>query len=981
MRRLWLERYPHEQNCGLPCIPMRLWVYESLSRMSLVDSGAIPRFQVHELLRDLLGHSDAFYNIPTANKFAMLNLFTTEFFSSINRQAATNLDQNHCIAEVIALMRSLLNRGFYPTASDIVKMVSSLVTLLDGRVDVLTEMEGDVRATADELYEFEAVEDFEPIGVALTTFSPLKKPKKSGFRPFSKLIPSRDVGDDYGAMDKLSDSTGSVLGLKGLAKYPDLKPSEVERYKLNENTYFIMQTKREIIGVLNDVCRFRDQFRLSAFLMFFKEVMGGGFAQDEIPVYVKEIVYAENTELNLDALFPVPVNAVLLDLMMYDDEDLFESAFNLLCNERECIQRMLDTAKEVTMLDRVNLNCRSVPDTDTLALICSDLRRLIQSAPSWSDASSAAFNEGNYNTLWDHFDSLLDLLRSQPSKLHQKIILLQNIHPQLFKTLNFQLSLESAQSAAPSAASVESLVGVCGRSMELLTAVAAGNLEVQREFAKLFADLLVSFKGTLEQGKFVPALHGLIIATYSGTEEMIRATPAPFFRLFGLLLHDSSSNDIALKFFQAQLTTHFNTVSFGRADASSTGGGKGEEEVIDLSRNQSLVFTQIEAAMSGKNLHLKLEEIDSNEKFLLMVELLDVLALCVKNNTEMGFRITQSVLPWEGVAEQVKKSLTADPSATDFGLGIPAWKIKFTENANLVKSKFVAASINFVNWSILNPASFDDRMVTSPVTMDLVKWICKTIIYEDIESPEYLLAPKNAKTMYDCREKEMIAKLSFLNAFIATECCSNMETCAVLERAAKKVLDQDNFVSSSRVKAIARQALLKLKPGDAELNSLYGVQFRPGAAQEVAVVAEKEDVMNDDIALLPPTHKLLKDFIRNVSNLEKITKLLRDEKVRVLQIMLTSAKLTDPNETKYVRARWERYRSATAQQRSTTTPLTEIRTNTISWNDLLKRFLQYIDRKVEHSYGSEEGMAVCVRVLELLCIYLEDGKQQDSTSG
>lgn len=221
VNRLWVTRFPHAENCGKQSIPELIWVASELKDIKIDDPTALPHF---ELSPDssLCQHASRFYSITSADKFQFLTMFLVKFFGEIDRQEAWNMSENVAIGEVVDLFASLTTMGFFPNFDDVVLVTKSVLPLLDGRRDLMHEDD--------------------------------PKPEEHKYR---------------------REGQGRALKFKSLPlqfnPFPKEDIDEVERYKANDETQPIIDTKRNIIKVLLSISKLRDQFYLAKLLFIFKD--------------------------------------------------------------------------------------------------------------------------------------------------------------------------------------------------------------------------------------------------------------------------------------------------------------------------------------------------------------------------------------------------------------------------------------------------------------------------------------------------------------------------------------------------------------------------------------------------------------------------------------------------------------------------------------------------------------------------------------
>jgi len=383
VKSLYLDRYPQLHNCGRAVLPDLLWVYESsknstdtantIKHKNLKDSGSLVEFSLgsdHPFAGNLdpfLGHQDGF-------KFFLLRTFGNKFLAGFGNGALVSAQQqeNMMARTVMGLSDALSSFGFQSSLPKIKDLLKYMIPILDGRNDA---------ASIDE---------------------------------HKNLVPHQPLQHRFVI-------TGTSVHVTGL--------------------------KTSIIKVLMAISNFRAQFRLGNLLNTFKEYLENPrlktdlLEHHELYMENKTDLFGEERELvsrlfkDFEALFiegdglelqleklagtaksDAPMNEILLDCLMYEDDDLFNAALELL--ERTYGQRRMlrEAFGNVVLLADETLPVFG--NVAALRTTISYLTFLARSSEVWGVSSrvSGPFQEAKYDTLLNNCQSLLEYLSAGGGK-------------------------------------------------------------------------------------------------------------------------------------------------------------------------------------------------------------------------------------------------------------------------------------------------------------------------------------------------------------------------------------------------------------------------------------------------------------------------------------------------------------------------------------------------------------------------------------
>jgi hypothetical protein len=325
-----------------------------------------------------------------------------------------------------------------------------------------------------------------------------------------------------------------------------------------------MEAKVAILRALQSVLNLRQQFRMLKLLNVFKlwkddKAVGKNERYMERLCNVFEPSNAQCNQLNLSMISQdISINAVLLDLLMYEDNVLFEAAFQVLQTELAPFQSIMSVCTDVFMLDT-----QSVPVFGTFdALDCaiSQLRREFETASVWgisnsgeSSAASAASpipRDKSWQNVWEILSKIKCLL-GQGGIYFQLLLYNLDLDNTLLAPLlwhgsdrdsnTFPYRLEpafiseeslddKARGSVPD--SWKSLVALTAASLDVLFDIIQGNQRIRKNFRK-YTDKLLGKVGFFPQQVF-----NILSEVYKGSVEVVLSTPEEVFAEFAALLVD-----------------------------------------------------------------------------------------------------------------------------------------------------------------------------------------------------------------------------------------------------------------------------------------------------------------------------------------------------------------------------------------------------------------------------------------------------------
>ena len=854
LRRLWIERFPHEENCGRMSIPTRMWIFTLVEMHSIYDYGALPTFKLHSK-SNLLKSPNPLESLNTPHKFLLLNKFVSSYLAHINRQVAENKTENIMIREVISLTNILCNYGFFPSIDDILQVVQPLLRILDGRADV-------DKATSSDIREL--------------------------------IYSGRTLEENEGIM-------------------PDYRIDDVQRYLLNESNMYIIESKRAALKLMQTLSNFRLQFALQRYLYLFRlHLKSNKFIT---PEDLTEIVQ-DSSALDFSRISDIPYDATLIDLLMYQEESLFEEAFTLLCMEHSTIHLILDNASQVMLIEH-----EKIPEFgafEDIEGIGSELKRLLSTAEVWGQVTS--FNETidveKYKSSYSIMSSLVSFLKITPVNQRQELLMQLNIHKTLFQVLSWDFGKASSNGTSPGGEK-NNTFALAKKALEILRMIVTRNYKVQKAFVS-FHELITNQTNT-----FPYESYSLLVEIFKLHDDIVSRTPTQLFNSFGQIIGDDSISILSRQFFYGQLALDRTQL----------------DKDIPNPRNQNLVIQSIINAINHNKYNMELSSINSESTFLSHIEVMEILGLCCRQNNEIRTRTIATVLKWEIVVERLEMVLNSRAKSSDHGLGIP--HLSNEENISQIRrSRFLASSINFLNWVNLSKG-FDATIVKEPSLLKASRQICLSIIND--KSFTGLLLSKNM-LVRTAVEDELYAKLSFLLALVLTNVCTDSELLQNIVTAASSIVDDKESPYSVRVTATSRKILEILMPGKVMVGA-----FRPGEVDQNEIIY-KESIKGKSEELI--------EYNKDI--LEKCQDLLYNEKLSILYALMNASVLTDPNDSSYI-----------DKISTPSSSFQEVRTNKITWKNLAGRFIAYIDRCIVMG----RDLNISMKIMELFCFYLSEGEK------
>jgi len=134
--RLWIDSFPHEENCGHPQLPKLLWIYSEVNDTHPRDIEAFPQFRLmasHPCYND----PDEFLNYHSSTKFDLIKNLFMDFTSAEmkNGQSLRDREKNLYFLSLLQILKKLLSYGFCSKFEELRDLVGVLIKALSSQDD------------------------------------------------------------------------------------------------------------------------------------------------------------------------------------------------------------------------------------------------------------------------------------------------------------------------------------------------------------------------------------------------------------------------------------------------------------------------------------------------------------------------------------------------------------------------------------------------------------------------------------------------------------------------------------------------------------------------------------------------------------------------------------------------------------------------------------------------------------------------------
>ena len=171
----------------------------------------------------------------------MLKPFVSKFFDDLGGvQKAFETDFNTYIVQLLGLIDAMMRLGFYNDEDDLITVIDPLISLLDGSLDIIDQQDQGVSR---------------------------KNTSKN-----NSMIEEGKAGDvSQGAPPQSQSMMNNSAMASMLKKEDESLLLRMKRYKMNESNLLIMDTKSNILNILQRVLDIQNDVRLTQFLTKFQK--------------------------------------------------------------------------------------------------------------------------------------------------------------------------------------------------------------------------------------------------------------------------------------------------------------------------------------------------------------------------------------------------------------------------------------------------------------------------------------------------------------------------------------------------------------------------------------------------------------------------------------------------------------------------------------------------------------------------------------
>jgi len=346
-------------------------------------------------------------------KFFLLRSLINYYLHQMDgKQTIGNKSKNDLTAEIIRLSSLLMSFGFYATKQKIQDLCQPLVRVLDGR--------GDERhASANRVRQIvRSLGNNEDSGLMSGSFD--------GYETNPLFEGAKAEQESRSRKGTMMMMGGQNARYASISKYDALKKEVEERQKISRwredsDTVRVMKCKMNILNVLGGVANLRANYRIGQFLESFKtaceektEIVD---ANGEIKKsYFKEFellfTSKEGISLDIEKMSDAPLDSMCMDLMMYESDELFETALQFLRRRYGQRRAALNFLPKVTLLNTSKLPIFS--DFKVLDQEIQQLRFHMRSYDVWGvHSTSSPIDDNTFNSVQRALVNLVNFLYSE----------------------------------------------------------------------------------------------------------------------------------------------------------------------------------------------------------------------------------------------------------------------------------------------------------------------------------------------------------------------------------------------------------------------------------------------------------------------------------------------------------------------------------------------------------------------------------------
>jgi len=343
------RRYPHAPNCGRPSLPDLAWIYDTLEKKDCYQDGALPAFELGDGHPLALSDSE-FMRMGSHTKFFLLRDFIEGYLASMQGVQTIGLkSKNELTQAVLAVLNDLMSFGFFANRPKIVAICSPLISVLDGRSDKMLEMNASPRVKGGDSPRIpEPTFVLDPSKSRANTVYPISNRKQETQEFFNALEERKQIGET--------------------------------RWETNADTIRVMACKSNMLKILGGVADMRAHYRINQLLAKFKFYVDsntplldedGEIVQPFFDDFEDLFTSDDGKAMDMASMTDCPLDTTILDLLMYQDDDLFEQAMGFVKRRYGQRRALIGFLPQVTLLDSPN-----IPVFGTFALLDQDLQQL-----------------------------------------------------------------------------------------------------------------------------------------------------------------------------------------------------------------------------------------------------------------------------------------------------------------------------------------------------------------------------------------------------------------------------------------------------------------------------------------------------------------------------------------------------------------------------------------------------------------------------
>lgn len=470
---LYVDRFPHE----VLLVPNLVRSYADICEFGLQNQTTLPQFKLPET-RNLLNTTNEFVCHPDATKMFLLMDYIRSHFSSQSgkHQFITDSHGNIFTMHVLDVLQKALVFGFYTTFEDLCHFVTPLLKTLDGRRDLLSSSDLLVAATSQ--------------SPSLIKVPALDMKKKSMFK---LMVPQRTstakIFPEEEEEEEVEDETeDQILATR---RVQDVRCS------ITNDTRLVAKTKEKMCDVFIQLLDVQMDARISKFLSEYRKAVDSTARDSDNPyVVVYTGTFADENSLpksprsqpvdtcltidgqpgvtlsalglqaidknfedddflglkRLSKTTDERVEAICLDLMMYDDDNLFSKGLQLLLKYKTQRQQFIQNLSELQLLD----NPESVNAYETLKMELSTLLHHIESFETWRSEKTTSMSESKkiYENVIDILTRLRYICSSggghedgpEPNRMNQDMLRNMGVHTIVLKILYLKTTASELKS-------------------------------------------------------------------------------------------------------------------------------------------------------------------------------------------------------------------------------------------------------------------------------------------------------------------------------------------------------------------------------------------------------------------------------------------------------------------------------------------------------------------------------------------------------